>query len=225
VLLGGSASAQSETRAAAAWAFDRILHLLHPVMPFVSEELFQQMADRGGRLLIRADWPVATAGWRDPAAEAEMDWVVRLVSLIRAIRAEMNVPPGARIRLGLADADAEARRRLARHRELIISLARLAAADVHAGEVPKGAVVDVIDGATVVLPIADVIDVEAERARLAKEIERLSAEIERIGKKLANEGFVARAPAEVVEGEREKQADALAARVRLAESARRLAAL
>jgi valyl-tRNA synthetase len=222
---GGSASAQTETRAAAAWGLDQILLMLHPVMPFVTEELYKEMADRGGALLIDEHWPRQDRSMIDPAAEMEMDWVVRLVTQIRAVRAEMGVPPGAKIPLLLKDATQESRTRLATHRHLISDLARLSAADALEGEVPKGSVQSVLDEATVVLPIAEVIDVAAEEARLSKEIARLDGEITRFDKKLANEKFVAKAPAEVVETERERRAEALQARSKLNEAAQRLASI
>jgi len=223
VFLGGSASAQAETRVTAGWVLDQILHILHPIMPFITEELFEQMADRGGEMLITRPWP--EMAFSDPEAEIEMDWVVRLVGQVRAIRAEMNVPAAARIPLLLKDAGAVSAARLATHRDLIVDLARLSSAEALEGEVPKGAVQAVLDEATLVLPIADVIDIAAEKARLAKEIGRLDAEIERFDKKLANEGFLAKAPPEVVETERERRADAALARDKLGDAAARLASL
>jgi valyl-tRNA synthetase len=225
ILLGGSASAQAETRAAAAWGLDQILLLLHPIMPFVTEELYQETADRGGAMLIDQSWPYLGSTFVDLDAAAEMDWVVRLISLIRGVRAEMRVPPGAKIPLLLRNANQTSMARLDAHRDIIASLARLSSVDVFTGDVPKGAVEDVLDEATIVLPIAGVIDVDAERARLDKEITRLDGEITRFDRKLANEKFVAKAPPEVVETERERRADAMLAREKLDEAARRLAAI
>jgi len=225
VLQGAAGDAQTETRAVTAWALERILHLLHPVAPFITEELFQALADRGGALLITQPWPPSDDVSIDPAAAAEMDWVVRLISLVRAVRVEMNVPAGAKIPLLLKDADARAQALLVRHRELILTLARLASAEVLTGEAPRGAVQDAVEGATVLLPIGGVIDIAAERARLGKEMARLDGEVARVDKKLANESFVAKARPEVVETERERRAEAQAARARLDEALRRLAAL
>ncbi|NJN05989.1 MAG: class I tRNA ligase family protein, partial [Rhodobacteraceae bacterium] len=222
---GGSGSAQAETRAAAAWALDQILFMLHPVMPFITEELYHEMGDRSGAMLIDRPWPRTQPAPIDPEAEAEMDWVVRLISQVRAVRAEMGVPPGAKIPMLLKDAAETSRGRLATHRHLIADLARLSSADVLEGEVPKGAVQDVLDEATIVLPIAEVIDVDAERTRLSKEIARLDGEISRFDRKLANEKFVAKAPAEVVETERERRAEAAQARAKLDEAVRRLASI
>jgi valyl-tRNA synthetase len=225
ILLGGSADAQAETRAVTAWALDQILHLLHPVIPFVTEELYQAMADRHGALLIESAWPALAASVVDPDAEAEMDWVVKLISQVRAVRVEMNVPPGAKIPLLLKDPDEGARARIERHGDLVSTVARLSSVEILTGEAPKGCVQDVVDGLSVLLPIGDVIDIDAERARLGREIGRLDAEITRVDKKLANESFVAKAPPEVVETERGRQADAIAARARLDEALRRLSAL
>ena len=223
ILQGGDLAAAAETRATAAWALDRILHLLHPVIPFITEELYQRLGERDGGLLATAREAPLDPALIDPAAEADLDWVVRLVSHVRAVRAELNVPPAARIPLYLKDADAAAAERLGRHRPLIAMLARAEPVEVLTGTVPKGAIQDVLDGASIILPLQGVIDIEAERARLAKEIGRFEAEIGRIDKKLANASFIAKARAEVVALERERREDALASRARLSEAARRLA--
>ena len=125
----------------------------------------------------------------------------------------------------LKDADDAAKRALAVHKDLILRLARLSDAGMLDGEVPKGAVQDVLDETTVILPIADVLDLGAEQSRLEKEIAKQDAEITRFEKKLANEKFVANAPAEVVEGEREKLGEAQAARARLEEALKRVSAV
>jgi len=233
MLTGGDAAQQAETRAAAGWALDRILALLHPVMPFVTEELYQALGDRGGRLLINGPWPVegdeleypvqADSDWERQGAE--IDWVVRLITQVRAVRAELNVPPGARVPLLLKDADDAARARLARYHGLITTLARLSSAEPLIGSIPAGAVEDAMDGATLVLPIADVIDIAAERSRLGKEIGKLDTEIERTHRKLSNPNFRAKAAPEVVEAEEERWRQWGRARRRLEQALRRLAAL
>ncbi len=233
MLTGGDAAQQSETRATTGWALDRILGLLHPVMPFVTEELYQALADRGGRLLIDGPWPVTSEEVAFPPQadrdwvqqEADIDWVVRLITQVRADRVELGVPTGARVPLLLKDADEAALARLARYRELITPLARPSSAEPLAGPAPAGAVQDAVEGATLLLPIADVIDIAAEQARLGKEIGKLDVEIERTDRKLANQGFLAKARPEVVETERERRSEALAARTRLDDALRRLAAL
>ena len=224
-LLGGRASAQAETRATAAWALDQILLMLHPIMPFVTEELYEKMANRSGAMLIEQSWPSLDRSVIDPAADAEMDWVVRLIVLVRGIRAEMHVPPATKIPLFLKDCNDASQARLASHKHLIMSLARLTSAELLEGDVQKGAIQDVLDEATVVLPIADVIDVGAEKARLQKEIVRLDGEISRFDRKLSNERFLANAPAEVIETDRERLSDAIGTRAKLEEAAQRLAAI
>ncbi|MAO56281.1 MAG: valine--tRNA ligase [Rhodospirillaceae bacterium] len=223
VFAGDDAAAKAETRATAAWVLDQIVILLHPIIPFITEELWESRGERA-QPLISTPWPEYGADLIDADANAEMDWVVRLISQIRAVRAEMNVPPGAKIPMLLKDADEAAKRALAAHKDLILRLARLSDAGMLDGEVPKGAVQDVLDETTVILPIADVIDLGAEQSRLEKEIAKQDAEITRFEKKLANEKFVANAPAEVVEGEREKLGEAQAARARLEEALKRLTA-
>jgi len=224
ILEGDDAAAKAETRATAAWALDQQLHLLHPIMPFVTEELWRQLDDNRPSPLITSPWPAFDAALSDADSNAEMDWVVRLISQVRAVRAEMNVPPGARIPLLLKDAGPEAQARLAAHRGLIERLARLSSVERLDGAVPKGAVQDVINEATVVLPIADVINLASEQARLEKEIAKLDGEVRRFEKKLANEKFIANAPDAVVETERERLADARHARSKMNEARQRLMA-
>ncbi|UTW50440.1 valine--tRNA ligase [bacterium SCSIO 12827] len=224
VFMGTDETAKAETRATTAWVLDQIITLLHPIVPFITEELWQTRAERA-QPLITTPWPVYDAALVDAAVNAEMDWVVRLISQIRAVRSEMNVPPKAKIPMLLKDGDDAAQAALSTHRDLILRLAGLSDAGVLTGEVPKGAVQDVLDGAMIILPIADAIDLDAEKARLLKEISKQDAEIDRFEKKLGNAKFVANAPAEVVDGEREKLGEAQATRARLDEALKRLAAV
>jgi valyl-tRNA synthetase len=228
-LAGGDAALQAETRAAAAFVLDAILALLHPVMPFVTEEIWHAMADRGPgtcagrRTLMVEPWPDPAALPRDPAAEAAVEWVVRLISEVRTIRSESNVPPGRAIPLALKDAAPATLARLGRWREPILRLARLSEVVPLAGEVPQGSAQAVLDEATLVLPLADVVDLAAERARLAKEIARQAEELKRLDAKLSNPAFVARAAEVVVEESREKRAAAAAAKARLEAALARIA--
>jgi valyl-tRNA synthetase len=185
VFAGVDAAAKAETRAAVAWALGQLLHLLHPFMPFITEELWQQVLE-GQTPLIVAPWPSYAADLIDREATAELDWVIRLVSEIRALRSELNVSPGAEIDAWLRDAGP----RLDRHRELIQRLGRIV---IRSSESPTGVVQMVVDG--------------RERARIQKEIGRCDAEAAKSEKKLANADFVAKAPPEVVEGLRERLAD------------------
>jgi valyl-tRNA synthetase len=223
VLTGADEAAKAETRAATAWAIGEIAHLLHPFMPFLTEEIWENLTGgRAGRL-IRAAWPTYPAG--DAEAVAEMDWVVRLVSTVRAVRSEMNVPPAAQIALLLKDAAPETLARLERHKELVLRLARLSRAEPLAGDPPKDAVLTVLDEATIVLPIGDVVDLAQEKSRLAREVSKLEGEIDKIAKKLSNEQFLAKAKPEVVEEQRERQEETARARDKLRSALDRLAAL
>jgi valyl-tRNA synthetase len=224
ILNGDDAAAKAETRATAAWALDVILKLLHPVMPFITEELWEKTAEFGpGRdtMLISAQWPELPADWIDAEAEAEIGWLVETVGEIRSIRAEMNVPPSAKPALTVVGAGAETKARLARHRDLLLTLARLDSAR-EAGAAPAGSVPIVMGEATGALAIAEFIDLAAEKARLTKEIAGHVGEIEKVGKKLGNPDFLARAKEEVVEENRERLAEAEAAKAKLEAALSRL---
>ncbi|MCY4395134.1 MAG: valine--tRNA ligase [Rhodospirillaceae bacterium] len=217
----------AETRATALWTLHKALAMMHPFMPFLTEELWEQTGpgskQEDGGLLIAADWPAIDGGLIDGAADAELGWLVEIISRIRAVRGEMNVPPGARIPLILKGASAGTRNRIAAHRALIDRLARLS--DIRFGDaVPAGSIQDVVGEATIVLPLADVIDLDQEKARLRKEIGRADGEIAKIDKKLSNRGFIAKAPSEVVEENRERREEAEQARAKLAEALKRLEA-
>jgi len=222
ILSGADAGAAAETRTVTAWTLMQSVNLLNPLMPYITEELWGAFGGEG--LLITEAWPQNLAEAADADAVAEMDWVVRLISEIRSIRAEMNVPAGAKIDLLLKDMSAETEARLARHREVILRLARLESAEA-TGQIPAGAVQGVIDEAIIVLPIADVVDLSQERVRLEKDLGKLDSEIMKLDKKLSNESFVSRAPAEVVEENRERLAEEKARRDKLAAALERIAAL
>ncbi len=224
VLQGGQVevAAQAETRATAAWVLDRIVTMLHPIMPFITEELWSKTAMSRPGLLIDAAWP-DFSGLGDKDADAEMDWLVRAISAVRAVRAEMNIAPAIKIRLLIKDAGPATMGRLDRNKDAIFRLARLEAIQPTA-EVGKGSVQIVVDEATFVLPLAGVIDVAAEKARLEKEIAKIDGDIAKTDKKLSNESFVAKAPPEVVETERERRDEALQARARVKDALNRLLA-
>jgi len=223
LLQGQDAQAQAETRATTAWALGQILKLLHPFMPFITEELWQRLG-YGGGLLAEAAWPTFPQTLADPAAQAEMDWTIRLISEVRSVRAAMNVPAGARIPALLKGAGGPALERLARHEDSILRLARLERVGTLDGEVPAGATQSVLDEALVVLPLGGVIDVALERQRLEKELAKVAGYVRSLDAKLANPGFLAKAPEEVVENEREKRDEAEETRARLAEALARLRA-
>jgi len=207
IIAGGDEIAKAETRAATSWVLCRLLHLLHPFAPFVTEELFEQ-ACSGGQLLITSAWPTHDGIQVDAAAIAEIDWVIRLVSEIRGARSEMNVPPSAQLTMLMRDASPVSRGRLQSHLDLIRRLARLSEASADGAAVPQVALQLVIDEATVMLPLAGVIDVGKERARLTRDIDKLAAEVGKTESKLANPQFVAKAPPEVIDEQRERLAEA-----------------
>ncbi|MEX1108961.1 MAG: class I tRNA ligase family protein, partial [Dongiaceae bacterium] len=223
VLIGNDAKAAAAARANAAWMLGEILHLLHPIMPFISEELWRAIGGKG--LLIVAPWPDYAAGFAFAESEAEIDWVIQLVTAIRTLRSEMNVPPAAKLDARLRGAAAGTRERLATHRDIILRLARLGSIEADDGADSKGAVQIVLDEATIVLPMAGIVDLAQERARLTREIEKIDAEIGKIEKKLGNRAFVDKAPAEVVDEQRERLADGQAVRTRLGAALERLATL
>jgi valyl-tRNA synthetase len=225
VLNGADLDAQAESRATAAWVLDVILKLLHPVMPFLTEELWDQTADLGAAraepLLISARWPDLSALEPDPAAAAEVGLVIAAIAEGRSVRSELNVPLGARPPLLVVEADAAQSAVLAAYAPVIGQMLRVSEVRVEASA-PTGAIPFVVQGATLALPVAEFIDLAAEKARLAKEITGLAATAEQTRRKLDNPDFVARAPEEVVEENRERLAEAEAARERLQAALARL---
>ncbi|MFQ8430840.1 valine--tRNA ligase [Amaricoccus sp. W119] len=189
--------AVEETRATMAWVLDQCLILMHPIMPFITESLWGQIAERP-KLLVHADWPDYGADLIDPAADAEMGWITGLIDEIRSVRAQMRVPAGAKITLIELELSAQQAEALERNRPLVARLARIERFET-ADEAPKGAVTVTAEGGSFCLPLADVIDIAAERARLDKALAKLDKEAEGLRKKLANEKFIANAKEEVVD--------------------------
>jgi len=250
VLMGEEGDAKAETRATVAWARDEILKLLHPFMPFITEELWAVTATRDG-LLALAPWSrkvneltveqvalmaatspiepipalalpvIDTAEFTDPAAEAEIGWVVDLVTAIRSVRAEMNIPPSTLTALVLSGTSAETKHRAPRWSDVIKRMARLS--DISfADRAPEGSVQLLVRGEVASLPLKGVIDLSAEKVRLDKELAKADADIKRVDAKLANEKFVANAPEEVVEEEKEKREAASARKAKILEAMERL---
>src|SRR5215211_3832057 len=222
VLTGPDGEAKAEMRAMVAWVRDSIFKLLHPFMPFITEELWQLTAPIPGRegLLTLAPWPQPAVSENEDA-EAEIGWVIDLVTAIRSVRAEMMIPAGTAIPLVLVGVSAEIDERAGRWAEVSKRLARLSSILV-SPNLPEGAVQLVVRGDVAALPLKGVIDFAAEQARLEKEITRATADIARIDAKLSNPNFVSRAAEEVVEQERERRAEAEARRVKINEALERL---
>ncbi len=248
VMMGANSPAKTETRAMVAWARDEILKLLHPFMPFITEELWSVTAPRE-KLLAMTGWPIqplsarvtiptsavpgdiasgiivlsssATQEFSDPAAEAEIGWVVDLVTAIRSLRAEMNIPPATLLPLMLIDASSDARARAERWSDVIKRLARLA--DLSFAErAPGGAMQLLVRGEIAALPLKGVVDLSAEKARLDKEMAKVESDIRRVDAKLANEKFIANAPEEIVEEEKEKREQAMVRKTKILQALERL---
>jgi valyl-tRNA synthetase len=207
ILEGGSEAAKAETRATAAWALDQIMKLLHPFMPFITEELWERRAgtiEPGEELLALATWP-SFKDLADKPADNEIGWLITLISEVRSVRSEMNVPAGAKIPLVLVSAGKAVRSRADGYADTIKRMARIEAIS-YAKTPPKGAAQIVLKDATAALPLAGVIDMDAERVRLEREIAKAEAEIAKVDARLANADFVAKAPPEVIEENRERKA-------------------
>ncbi|MEM1307223.1 MAG: valine--tRNA ligase, partial [Pseudomonadota bacterium] len=208
ILNGTDAAAISETRAMVAWTMDQILALLHPFMPFITEELWARTAEHGtarDNLLVLSKWP-ELSDYADERFADEIGWVIRLISEVRSVRSEMNVPAGARLTLSVVQADDATRGRLRAHDETIKRLARLTGFEF-VDEAPRGAAIVIVDQVEAAIPLAGVIDMAAESSRLDKEIDKARNEIKKIDAKLANPKFVERAPEAVVDENRERRVD------------------
>ncbi|NIZ10112.1 valine--tRNA ligase [Pseudooceanicola sp. HF7] len=201
LLLNEDAPERAETQRVMGWVIDQCLIMLHPIMPFITEELWQVTAKRDA-LLMLTDWPAYDSSLIDPAADREMNWVIALIEDIRSARATMHVPAGAYVPLVVTDMSATARTAWDNNETMIKRLARIEALET-VDSFPKGTITLPADGATFGLPLADVIDVAEEKARLEKSLEKLAKEIGSMAGRLNNPNFVASAPEEVVVETRE----------------------
>ncbi|MBU6475872.1 MAG: valine--tRNA ligase, partial [Alphaproteobacteria bacterium] len=230
LLNGSDETLKTEVRETTGWVLDRLLQLLNPIMPFVTEELHAHLLGKAETGTDKDDW-LMTQPWPelgddiiDKAAQEEMNWVIRLISDIRSVRADMNVPAAAKIKMLLKSASPANRQRLETYNEIICRLARLESAVLAEGTVQKGSIQIVLDEANIILPIADVVDIEQERVRLKKEIDKVSQSIEKIDKMLSNPGFLAKAPEEVVEAQKETMRDAENVRQKLKQALKQIEA-
>ncbi len=249
VILGEDSPAKSETRAMVAWARDEILKLLHPFMPFITEELWAVTAERT-QLLTLTEWPnkadqtrkrrtlIAAADpfigsepitdllepyFRDDAAEAEIGWGIDLITAIRSIRTEMNVPAGTMIQLALIKPSSKTFE-LARAWDSMLNRLARVSGTINVQSPPVGSVQLIVRGEVFALPLKGIIDLAAERSRLEKEIARADADTVRVDTKLTNENFIANAPGEIVEDEKEKREAAVARKAKFVEALERLKA-
>jgi valyl-tRNA synthetase len=225
ILQGTDEAAKNEVRATTAWVLGQALHLLHPFVPFITEELWEQVRGENREPLISAHWPEYSDDLIDSQSLTGLDWVIRLVTNVRALRAEMNIAPGPMLTLLLRDAGATTRARLEQFGDLVKRLARADKIEIAATQPPKGAAQIVLDEATIFVPLAGVIDIGQERARLTRERDKAKAEADKIEKKLGNEQFLAKANPEVVADQRHKLEEANLAVAKLTQALDRLAGL
>jgi valyl-tRNA synthetase len=219
----GEGVAADETRAVAGWVLDQILVMLHPFMPFITEELWSKMGAREHELIV-AKWPMADARALDPEAAKEIDWLIRLVSEIRAARTELNVPPGAKLSLYQVDKNDAAETRLIGNASALERLARVNVTrliEPLEGR-PEASLQVTVDGLLYAMPIGGVVDLEAERARLTKAIAAAEKERDGLAGRLNNPSFVERAKPEAVEKARADHAEKAAEAERLSAALARL---
>ncbi|SHF05275.1 valyl-tRNA synthetase [Litoreibacter ascidiaceicola] len=200
LLLDGTDAEKVETRATMAWVLDQCMILLHPIMPFITEELWGVTAKRD-TMLVHQDWPTYGAELVDKNADAEMNWVIALIDTVRSARGEMHVPAGLKVPLVQVDLDAAGRTAFANNEALILKLARIEG--VTEGAVPKGSVTIPVAGGSFALPLAGIIDIDEEKARLEKTLGKLAKELGGLRGRLNNPKFAESAPADVVEEARE----------------------
>jgi len=222
LLMDGTDAEKAETRATMAWVIDQCLILLHPIMPFVTEELWGTLGRRE-RMLVHADWPDYGDALIDADADREINWVIALIEAVRSARAQLNVPAGLQVPVLVTDLDEAGTRAWARNEAMIKRLARIESLE-RATTLPRGCITIPVEGGVFALPVADLIDVAAEKARLEKAAGKLEKEVGGLRKRLENPKFAESAPEDVVEETREnlraradEEAKLRAALARLAE--------
>ncbi|NKD54284.1 MULTISPECIES: valine--tRNA ligase [unclassified Haematospirillum] len=213
---GDDPATQAEIRAVTAWVLDQILVILHPFMPFITETLWAETAERSGMLAL-AQWS-GLSGLDQQDAREEMDWVVDCISAIRSVRSEMNVPPSARLPIFVKDASLATQERLKTHQALIQALARLEDVKLVDRDDVSGAARVVIGEITVIIPLEGIIDLSAEKARLTKELDKLDLEIRKLAGRLDNQAFVAKAPVEVVDEQKARIRDLQTTKAKMQEA-------
>ncbi len=200
LLANGTEQEKVEIRGTTGWVLEQILRLLNPFMPYVTEELYANISKRddGERLLV-AQWPDYSSLSIHPPADCEMAWLQKTISTIRSVRADMNVPAGAKIAMIVDGANDETKARLKTYDAVLKQMARLSSIELLSGDAPKQSLKAIVDEATLILPIADLIDLDKERERLQKQIAKLQDDIRKTDEKLGNDQFVANAPPEIIE--------------------------
>lgn len=206
-LYGDNAEAKRTTQSVLSYVLDRTQRMIHPFMPFISEEIWQHLPHEGDTITLAA-WPTYDAGLEAPDAVREMNLLMDIIRAVRNVRAEVNVPMSKKIELLIKSADADVNGIIRNNEEYIRRFCNTSKLDIAVDlAVPDKAMSAIVTGAELYLPLAGLIDIAQEIARLEKEVQHLTSEVERVDKKLSNEGFVAKAPAKVIEEERAKQKD------------------
>ena len=228
VFWGDDEAQKLETRSTMAWALSRLLHMLHPIMPFVTEEIWHQFAAKAAQqpdtLVLGNPWPKRVAIETSVAA-GEIDWLIRVVVAIRSARSDLNVPAGGKFQVKVQDADPQTLDKIMRHNNQLVRQANLESIAPLSGALPKGSAQVVVDEVTYVLPLEGLIDIAAEKARLQKAIEKAEAAIAKVDKQLSNANFVSKAPAEAIEKAKSGREEAQSNRNGLMTALARLEAL
>lgn len=205
-LAEGSDELKAEIRGTTGWVLEQVLRLLNPFMPYITEELYGQIAKRKDTLLTSA-WPDYPKALIKKESADEIAWAQKIISEIRSVRSDMNVPAGAKIALVVQDANEATKQRLKIYEPALKQMARLSSIDLLSGKAPGRSIKAIVDEATLILPIADLIDLDKERERLQKQIAKLQDDISKTDAKLGNEQFVANAPAEILEEFRNRKVE------------------
>ncbi|MGB1850588.1 MAG: valine--tRNA ligase [Candidatus Micropelagos thuwalensis] len=208
ILQGDDEAAKIETQAAAQWGLQNALKLLHPFMPYVTEELWQEIkpVDTGAKFLMLENWPQIPENLMNKDADAEINWVIKAITSIRSVRSEMNVPAGAKIPLIVSGSNELTQQRIVRHNDVLKRLARLDTITVQ-NDFPEGSIQSIVEEAVFAIHLNEVIDVTAETHRLKKEITKVEKEISKISGKLNNQGFLEKAPDAVIQENKSRLQD------------------
>ncbi|MCB1552070.1 MAG: class I tRNA ligase family protein, partial [Alphaproteobacteria bacterium] len=217
-------SSKQETRDTTGWVLDQILILLNPFMPFITEELYESIAVRPkNQFLMGQKWPQYDESLYSKDALTEINWMIRLIMETRSVRSDMNVPAGAKIQMMIKDASEKTKTRITAYEEIIGRMARIEKITL-TDVAPKGSIQTILDEATIVLPIAEIIDLDKERDRLKKEIDKLAANIDRIDLKLSDDKFVKNAPEEIIAEQKARKLESQTVMKKLSQALKQLEA-
>jgi valyl-tRNA synthetase len=225
LLATASDKIKAETRGTTGWVLEQILLLLNPFMPYITEELYAQIGnhEKGKKLLVN-EWPDYSFLPKEHPGAVEIRWLQGMISEIRSVRADMNVPAGAKIELLIKDASAKTKERVKTYDAILKQMARLANVGFTDTPAPAGSIQCVVEESTLIMPVADIIDLSKERERLQKQIEKLESDIKGIDQKLGNEQFVSNAPVEIVDEFKGRKEQALETLKKLAVALKHLSA-